>query len=187
MVQNESEGRSHIVVCACLHSCAISQVCCILLDPTSCRGSALPSIVFIWCSEYFVQLRKCSLMVSDIYRMAFQVNTCSCLFFPGLLFLVTLCSLREEKHYLGAGMIQLLSSRSEKKTNTECCLLHTLRKALLKDRGTGVSDYDLLGRTTESWNDQGWKRPIRLSSPTVHLLSIFSTKSYRSVQHLNVP
>lgn len=100
VVKNPPEGRSYSFVFAYLHAHAISQVCCILLGLTGRRGSAPLSIMLISLSEYFLQLRKHSLLVSDTHYVAFGVNTCSCLFFflPPLLFLVTLCSPREKKH-----------------------------------------------------------------------------------------
>jgi len=38
----------------------------------------------------------------------------------------------------------------------------------------------------ESWNHQGWKRPPRSSSPTIHLPPIFSTKPCPLVRHLKI-
>ena len=36
---------------------------------------------------------------------------------------------------------------------------------------------------TESQNHQGWKRPLRSSSPTIHLSPIFPTQPYPSSKH----
>lgn len=96
VLKNIPKGKSYIFEFAYLHLHAISQNCCTLLDPMGVRGSAPPAML-IWISEHFLQMLFPShrYTLHGIWNKYLQL---SFWFFPLLLFPVTLCSPREEKH-----------------------------------------------------------------------------------------